>query len=170
MDALFRRRSIRKYIKDKPIEKEKIEILLKAGFAAPSARNCQPYNFIVIDDRNVLDKIPTIHPYASMSLSAPLAILVMGDNTLQENVDYLLQDCSAATENILIEATQLSLGSVWLGVYPRKERIKGIIELLNIPKKFIPISLIVIGYPAEKKEPSDRFDSRKVFYNILDKE
>lgn len=170
MDALFRRRSIRKYIKDKPIEKEKVEKLLKAGFAAPSARNCQPYNFVVINDREVLNTIPKIHPYASMSLSASLAILVMGDSTLQENRDYLVQDCSAATENILIEATELSLGSVWLGVYPREERIKGIIELLNIPKKFIPISLIVIGYPAEKKEPSNRYDTKKIFYNILDKE
>lgn len=164
MNALFRRRSIRKY-NNKNIENNKIELLLKAGFAAPSARNLQPYNFLVIDDRAILDRIPEFHPYSSMVMEAPLAILVLGDKRAQEMEGYIAQDCSAATENILIEATELGLGSVWLGVFPREERMSGMRELFNIPEHFIPFSLIVIGYPEETKEPSDRYDEAKIFRN-----
>lgn len=164
MNSLFNRRSIRKY-KNKAVDEEKIDKLLRAGFAAPSARNLQPYNFLVIDKREILDKIPEYHPYSSMILQAPLAILVLGDRNAQDMDGYIAQDCSAATENILIEATELGLGSVWLGVYPREERMQGMIELFSIPDNFIPFSLIVIGYADEHKEPSDRYDSAKVFRN-----
>ncbi|MDY6786746.1 MAG: nitroreductase family protein [candidate division WOR-3 bacterium] len=165
MNALFKRRSIRKYKKDRPVEKEKVRKILEAGFAAPSARNTQPYNFLVIDKRELLDSIPDAHPYAEMSREATLAVLVLGELEKQPNKGYIAQDLSAATENILIEATELGLGSVWLGVYPRGERMKNLKELFNIPDRFIPFSLIIIGYPDEKKPPSDRYSDEKVFYN-----
>lgn len=170
MNALFRRRSIRKYKKHMPVENEKLRKLLMAGFAAPSARNRQPWNFLIINERAILDKVPDYHPYAEMILEAPLAILVMGDRNMQEMDGYIAQDCSAATENILIEAAELGLGSVWLGVYPREERINGMRELFEIPLNLLPFSLIVIGYADEEKDSNQRYNEEKIYFNTINKE
>lgn len=169
MDALFKRRSIRRF-KERSVDNDKVRMLLKAGFAAPSARNRQPWNFLVINERNILNRIPDVHPYASMIKEAPMAILVMGDMRDQEMEGYMAQDCSAATENILIEAAALGLGSVWLGVYPREERMDSIRELFSIPPHLMPFSLIVIGYANESKKPNDRYIEDRVFFNRIDKE
>jgi nitroreductase len=164
MNPVFKRRSIRKFTVE-PVSREHLDDLLRAGLCAPSARNKQPWHFIVIDERRLLDDIPLFHPYASMILQAPLAIVVCGDLSLESNPGYLVQNCAAATENILITAAGLDLGSVWLGVYPREERMQGLRQLLSLPDHILPVTLIVIGHPDEEKPPRSDFDSSKIKFN-----
>jgi nitroreductase len=164
MNSLFKRRSIRHYTKE-PIKPESIELLLKAAMAAPSAGNQQPWHFIVIQDRRILEEIPNLHPYAQMVMEAPLAILVCGDLSSEKHPGFWVQDCSAATENILIEACELGLGAVWVGVYPNEQRVAALSKLVGLPEKIIPFSLVPIGYPAEHKPPSNRYDTAKIHYN-----
>ena len=116
--------------------------------AAPSAGNQQPWEFILIRDKNILADITKVHPYSQMLKEAQLAIVVCADLDKEKNPGYWVQDCSAATENIIIEAQHLGIGSVWLGVYPRDDRVKGIKELLNLPVRVIPLSIVSLGYPA----------------------
>lgn len=164
MKAILSRRSIRKYTPDKVPDKD-IRELLEAAMAAPSAGNEQPWHFIVIDDRDVLRQIPSFHPYSHMLKEAPVAILVCGDETLEKYKGYWVQDCSAATENILIAVEEKGLGAVWLGVYPIEERVAGLRRLLGIPDHVIPFSLIPVGYPAEHKEPGNRYNEARVRRN-----
>lgn len=164
LEAILTRRSIRKFKPD-PIAPDRVTSLLKAGMQAPSANNLQPWRMIVITRRDLLDAIPTFHPYGAMLLQAPLAILVCGDRHRQPIEGYWVQDCSAATQNILLAAHALGLGAVWLGVYPREERIRGIRDLLRLPDQVAPLSLIALGWPEEIKEPADRFDPEKIHCN-----
>ncbi len=164
MECILTRRSIRKYTKE-PIPEGVIRELLEAAMSAPSTRNIQPWHFVVINDRDLLNEIPKFHPYSQMLREAPLAILVSGDLNLQSCEGYIVQDCSAATENLLLAAHAKKLGAVWLGIYPREERIAGIRRLLKIPDHILPISLISIGYPAEKKPREERYNQSRVHYN-----
>jgi len=164
LKEIQKRRSIRKYI-DKPIPEEKLECLLKAAMQAPSARNLQPWEFIVVRDKKMLAEIPEFHPYSSMVPSAGAAILVCGNTERQEMPGYIAQDCSASVQNLLLEAVNQELGAVWLGVYPRKERIEGMVKLFRLPEHIIPVALISIGYPAENPAPEDRYDPEKVHYD-----
>jgi nitroreductase len=168
MDAIvsiLSRRSIRKY-KKKQISKELIKNLLEAAMSAPSAGNEQPWHFIVITDTQILGEIPTFHNHAEMLKDASLAILVCCDKNLQKHKEMWIQDCSAATENILIAVQAKELGAVWLGVYPRTERVNGLKKLLNIPEYIIPFSLVSIGYPAEQKPKANRYNESRIHYNI----
>jgi nitroreductase len=164
IDAILKRRSIRRY-SGKPVNKSMIMELLTAGMYAPSARNEQPWHFMVIDDRNLLDRIREIHPYASMLSGASLAILVCGDEHLELSKGYWSVDCAAATQNILLAAHALGLGAVWLGVYPREERQSGIRELFDLPKNIQPFSLISVGYPQEEKPVPERFKEDRIRWN-----
>lgn len=164
LDVIMKRRSIRKFTSQK-VEQEKTEALLKAAMYAPSAVNKQPWRFIVIDDRKVMDKIMIIHPYSRMFETAALGILVCGDLQAQHGDGYWIADCGAATENILLAATAIGLGSCWLGVYPRAERMKSFRELFNLPEHIEPFALIAIGYAAEEKMTPDRFDRSKIHIN-----
>jgi len=164
MKAILTRRSIRKY-KPQAVPDEIITELLTAAMCAPSAGNEQPWEFVVINDRKLLDRIPEFHPYATMLKEAPVAILVCGDLKREKHKGYWVQDCSAATENMLIAVNEKKLGAVWLGIYPREERVAGLRKLLGIPENIVPFSLIAIGYPAEVKEPADRFDPARVHQN-----
>lgn len=161
MEAILSRRSIRKYTAE-PVADEVIQELLKAAMAAPSAGNEQPWHFIVIRDRRILDEIPRFHPYSQMLREAPVAILVCGDPRLQKYQGYWPLDCAAATENVLIAIQALGLGGVWLGVYPVEDRMNALRHLLGIPSEVVPFSLIPVGYPAETKPPAERFDPRRV--------
>lgn len=163
-EVILTRRSIRKY-KDKAVPEEDIHDLLKAAMAAPSANNRQPWHFVVIDDRKVLDEIPKFHKYADMLKDAHLAILVLGDQRLEQTEGYVIQDCSAATQNILLAAHSKGLGAVWLGIHPREERMSGMRNLLGLPEHIIPLSLIAIGHPAEKVPQVDRFDEKRIHKN-----
>jgi nitroreductase len=162
--AILSRRSIRTY-KEYPISGEIINTLLKAAVSAPSSGNQQPWHFIVIDDRNILDKIPKFHPHANFIINAQKAILVCGDLNLEIMQGYWMIDCSAATENILIAARALGLGACWLGVYPREKRIENLREMLKIPNNIVPFSLISLGYTDEEQKSVDRLKKQRIHYN-----
>jgi nitroreductase len=165
MDAIYKRRSIRKYTKEDVPEEEVLQFI-KAGMNAPSAGNQQPWHFIVINDREILVEITKIHPYAQMLDQASCAILVCGDLDLEKHKDYWVQDCSAATQNILLSIADRGFGGVWLGVYPRQDRVEGIRKLLRIPERIVPFALISLGVPAEEKKPRDEFKKERVRYNF----
>ncbi|AKB13934.1 Nitroreductase [Methanosarcina thermophila] len=163
-EAIHTRRSIRKY-KDRPVPQELVTKILRAAMSAPSAVNAQPWVFIVIDDRKLLDEIPTFSPYAGMCREAPLAILVCGDITLEKAPGYWVQDCSAATQNLLLAAHAAGLGAVWTGIYPMKDRIEGFRKAFELPEHVIPLALVPIGYPNQRPEHEDRYREEKVYHN-----
>jgi nitroreductase len=164
MEAIFNRRSIRKYT-EQEVSEEQIEKILRAGMAAPSAGNAQPWQFVIIDDMSVLKDITEFHPYSKMLLQVKHAIVICGDLSREKFEGYWVQDCSAATQNMLLMAEELGLGSVWLGVYPMEDRVTALKKLLNIPERVIPLAIIPIGYPAEVKEPNNRFDETRIHRN-----
>ncbi len=164
METILNRRSIRKYL-DKKVSQKDIKDILKAGMSAPSAGNQQPWHFIVIDDRDILKKISNIHPHADMVKNAPVSILTCGNTEDKKHEGFWVQDCSAATENMLIAIQDKGLGGVWIGIYPRKERVHNFKKMFKIPDKIIPFSLIALGYPAEEKPPADRYHKSKIFKN-----
>jgi nitroreductase len=164
LESILSRRSIRKF-KNTPVCEKDIEDILKAAMAAPSAGNSQCWEFIIINNRIILDEIPKIHPHAQMILESPIAILVCADVSREKYPERWLLDCSAATQNILLAVHEKGLGAVWVGIHPDKERIKGITKLFNLPDNIKPFSLIPIGYPNETKPPSNRFDKNKIHYN-----
>lgn len=166
IEAIFKRRSVRDYVK-KEIEDEKIEILLKAGMYAPSAGNEQPWHFIVIKNKDVLSKLAEAHPYAKMLKKANVAIVVCADKKLSRyEDDFWVLDCSASTQNILLAATALGIGSVWIGIYPNKKRIEDVSRILEIPENVIPVSIVSLGYPKGDvfKELPERFKRERIHY------
>lgn len=158
INTIFARRSIRKYT-SRPVDDEDIKTLLEAAMAAPSAYDLGPWHFVVVTNREKMDALAEAHPYGKMLFQAPLCIAVCGD---KKNSKYWVQECSAATENLLLAATALGLGAVWLGVYPRENRVAFVRRVLKIPKTIVPLNLISIGHPAEVKEPRTRYDEAKV--------
>ena len=162
--AIMTRRSIRRF-EERGIAEREIETLLRAAMQAPSGHNHQPWHFIVITERQILSAIPEFHAYAKMLHQAPAAIMVCGDMRIEESVEYINTDCSAATENLLLAAHDLGLGAVWLGIYPRERRVAEIRRLLDIPRHIIPIALVALGYPATDKDPEDRFQPERVHRN-----
>ena len=164
LDAIRSRRSIRTY-RDQPVPEDLIRKLLAAAMQAPSARNQQPWQFIVIDDRAILAKIPPFMPNAAMAGKASLAILVCGDLSLERSEGYWVVDCAAAVENMLLAAHALGLGAVWCGVYPRERRMDALRQLIGLPKNVIAHSLVVLGYAAEQVPAADRYRSERVHHN-----
>lgn len=164
LDAILTRRSVRDFKPD-PIKEEDLQTLLKAAMQAPSAKNERPWHFIVIDDPETLHAIPEFHRNAKMLMYAPMAILVCSDRKLENKRATWIQDCAAATENILLAAHAMGLGGVWLGVFPDSERVFGMQALLGLPKDVRPVSMVAIGYPALKPEPTDRFDESRIHHN-----
>jgi nitroreductase len=163
-EAILTRRSIRKY-KKIVITDEILENLLQAGFSAPSAGNQQPWHFVLLDDRKILNVIHTFHPSAKMLTDADKAILVCGDLHLEKFKGYWMIDCAAATENILLAAHSLGLGACWLGMYPREGRIAGMRKLLQLPSHIIPFALVSLGYPAEIKSREERYNKSRIHQN-----
>lgn len=165
MNPIFKRRSIRKFT-DEEVSDKDIEMLLRAGMAAPSAHNKQPWQFVLTTKRETLDKLAEGHPYGKMLYKAPLCIVVCADSTKQREEGFYIQDCSAAIQNILIEATNLELGSVWIGLYPHEELLKLVREVFNIPKEIVPISMIAMGKPAEEKHEIARYNKELVHREV----
>jgi nitroreductase len=159
------RRSIRKYIENKPIQPEQVQVMIEAGMYAPTARNLRGWHFVVINEKEKLVSLSEIHPYGKMLTQAALGILVCGDKAIEPNEAYNAINCAAATQNILLSAHHLGLGAVWLGVYPREERMTGISKELNLPEHVFPVALISIGYPDEIKETPERIEKEKIHYN-----
>jgi nitroreductase len=164
MDAILSRRSIRKYT-EQPVSDDAIDELLKAAMSAPSAGNQQPWQFVVIRERGMLDEIPKYHPYSAMLKEASVAILVCGDLKSEKHKGYWVQDCSAATQNLLVAAQAKGLGAVWLGVYPREDRVAGIRKVLGLPEHIVPLSLIPVGHKGEEKPPANRYDPSRVHHD-----
>lgn len=163
LDIIFSRRSIRKY-QNQEVPDEMITDLLEAAMSAPSAVAKDPWHFIVIKNRETLNKIADALPSAKMLSQATAAFIVCGDinkANIQEE-SYLLQDLSAAVENILIAANILGLGTCWLGVHPRPDRLASIIKLFDLPDNIIPMCGIAIGWPAELPETRTRYNSDRV--------
>lgn len=168
LDNIATRTSIRDY-EARTVEKEKIEKMLRAAMAAPTAMNKQPWHFVVVDQRNVLDALAGANPYAKMLKKAPLAIVVCGntDKMIEGGGrDFWIQDASAATENLLLAAHAMGLGAVWTGAYPSEERCISISKVLLLPDNLIPLNMIVVGYPAEQPQPKQKFKEENVSYNV----
>ena len=172
LNTILKRTSIRSY-KNKPVEKEEIEKLLRAGMAAPTAMNKQPWHFVVVTDKGQLQKLSEANPYAAMAAKAPLAIVVCGDmnKAAEGNArEFWIQDCSAATENILLATTGMGLGAVWTGTYPSKERCADVAKVLGLPESLIPLNTIVIGYPDADVSPKDKWNTENISYNTYGEE
>lgn len=163
-EAVHHRRSIRKYT-DAPVSDETVETLLKAAMSAPSAGNAQPWQFVVITDREILNRVPDVHPYAAMAKQAPVGILICGDLRLEKYPGNWVADCSAATQNLLLAAHASGLGAVWTGVYPQQDRIEGFRKLLGLPDQVIPLAFVPVGYPDQRLMPEDRFRKDRIHRN-----
>ena len=163
-EALLDRRSIRKY-NDQKINKEDIDKILKAGMYAPSAMNLQAWQFIVIDDKDILIETIKSIPYAEMLRQSAAAILVCGDSLIEKNESWLLQNCSAAIQNILLSSYGLGIGSCWIAIHGMDAVYQNIKAQFALPENIVPISLISLGYPDEVVNAEERFTEEKVYYN-----
>ncbi len=162
IENLLTRRSVRSYT-DQDVEPEKIEAILEAGMAAPSGKNGQPWDFIVLTRREILDEMAERLPYAKMLREARVAIAVCADRTKSP---YWYVDCSAAAENILLAAHALGLGAVWTATYPYRDRMDVVKELCGLPGSYDSLCVIPVGYPAREARPKDNFDAGKIHHEV----
>ncbi|WP_339137266.1 MAG: nitroreductase family protein [Candidatus Electrothrix sp. GW3-4] len=163
-EALHTRRSIRKYTEG-DVGEEIVWKILAAAMCAPSAGNEQPWQFVVIRERTLLDSIPEFHPHASMVRQASLGILVCGDTRLEKYKGFWVQDCSAATQNLLLAAHGAGLGAVWTGVHPDKGRERGFRHLLGLPEEVVPFSFVPLGPVNQQLARKDIFLEERVHMN-----
>ena len=159
IEIILKRRSIRKFT-TQPVNEGDVQRLLEAAMAAPSSNNLKPWHYVVTTDRKTLDGLAQAHPYGKMLREATLAIAVCADP--RTSPTGWVQDCSAATENILLAATALGLGSCWVGCHPHEDQKEAIREVLKVPPNIEILSLLAIGHPGEEKEPRTQFDSSRV--------
>ncbi len=165
-EVLLKRRSVRKFTEE-PVSSEQIEELLHAAMSGPSACNKQPWEFYVVTNKELLEKLRSASMFTKMK--APLAIIVCGNLTRalpMHAAAYWIQDCSAATENILLRVTDIGLGAVWCGIHPQKRAEEKVRECLGIDEKEIPLNIIFIGHPAEKPEARDQYHEKRVHYIV----
>lgn len=163
IEAIFTRRSIRRY-SDKEIKNEIVDKIIHAGMYAPSAVNKQPWHFIVFEKAETKNAIMDVHRSSLMLAEAKKAILVCYDENLQHDEGYGLLDCSASTQNMLLTAHALGIGSCWIGIYPREKRMEGLREIFKLPGNIIPFAVISLGYPAETKETPDRIKPERIHF------
>lgn len=163
LDFIFRRRSIRVYAPGE-VSEATVTKLLEAAMAAPSAMTKDPWQFVVVRDKGTMSQLASLHPGAAMLSSAAMAIVVCGDleTAFECNLSYLLQDCSAATENLLLAAHGLGLGACWVGIHPGEPLIKRVRELLALPASIIPVAVVSLGQPGEHQPPRTRFNAHHV--------
>ncbi|MFI3239999.1 MAG: nitroreductase family protein [Bacteroidales bacterium] len=166
LESIMTRSSVRSYT-SQAVESDKIETILRAGMAAPTAGNRQPWEFVVVTDRAILDAIPTFIPGAHMAAKAQIAIVVCGSPSASLVPEYWVQDCSAATENILLAAHAMGLGAVWCGAYPNnaEDKVGKMKTLLSLPDDIYALSVIVLGYPNSEPVIKDKWKPAKVHYN-----
>ena len=161
LETIFSRTSIRTY-QDRTVEPQKIELLLRAAMSAPSGKDQRPWEFVVVNERPILDSLAAALPYAKMLAQAPCAVIVCGSPARSS---YWYLDCSAAAENILLAAHSLGLGGVWTAAYPYAERMEAVRSNLALPEGILPLCVIPIGYPAAVGEPKRKFDAGRIHYN-----
>ncbi|MCD7839413.1 MAG: nitroreductase family protein [Erysipelotrichaceae bacterium] len=171
LETIKYRKSVRKYT-DQPITDEQLHEILLAAMTAPSCTNARDWSFIVVRDKETLHKMADCNGKPAQLLkSANIGILVCGDlsKAFQLAKDYWIIDCSIACENMILAATDLGIGSVWLGTYPQMDRVNNLKELFNLPENIVPHSIISFGYPEDElfsnKDPEDRFDETCVHYD-----
>lgn len=163
--SISERRSIRSFLPE-PIGREQVERILHAGMCAPSAHNFQPWEFIVIDNPEHLNEISQFSPHAKPARQAPLSIVVCANTRLTEKDPlWWVQDLSACTQNMLLQARSENLGTVWLGFWPETERVAKLSDFLHLPEYIIPFAVIAIGVPAKTPIASDRFEATKIHWN-----
>lgn len=153
LEAILTRRSVRAFA-PQALPLEQLEALINAAMHAPSAGNEQPWHFILITDPAVLARIPAIHPYATMAPQAAAGIVICGDLGLEKYPGLWVQDCAAATQNLLLAAHAQGLGAVWTAIHPMEDRVQGFRELLGLPKHVVPFALVPIGVPARPSVPA----------------
>lgn len=163
LEAIYTRRSIRKFTNE-AISGEDLEKILRAGFQAPSAHNFQPWEFLIIKDKSTFEEISRVHTYAKMLPQADTCIIVCGDEKKQPKTGFMIEDCSAAIQNILLAAHGLGLGAVWCGLYPVTQLTEDIKNICSLPDHITPVGMVVLGHKGEDKAPVDRFDAGKIHY------
>ncbi len=161
-DSIFTRISVRKY-EDRPVEPEKLEQILRAGMAAPSACNQQPWEFYVVTNREKIQALSRTTPFAKCAAGAPV-LIVPAYREKCKVPEYAQIDLSIAQENIWLETTELGLGGVWLGIAPMENRMKAVEEIVEIPAGLRAFSIFALGYPAEKRPQQDRFEPERIHY------
>ena len=167
IETILSRRSVRHYQPGKPATRAELELLVRAGMAAPSAHNSQPWEFIIVDDPARTRELAKTHPYAGYLADAGSAIVVCGnlERVLKGTEDYWLEDCGAATQNILLAAASLGLGTVWCGIYPNRPVVASLRPLLGVPGQVVPFALIVVGHPVAGADgPKDKFNPERIHY------
>ena len=165
IENIMTRTSVRQFT-NQPISKDTLESIVKAGMAAPSAVNAQPWAFVVVTEQEMLDSLRNVHPYSNLK-TATAAIVVCGDMQRAmegEGREYWVQDCSAVSENILLAAHAYGIGAVWCGVYPTQERVSAVSGVLGLPDYIIPLNIITMGYPSESPTPKDKFKPEIIHY------
>ena len=165
--TILNRKSVRQF-SDKPVEKDKILTILRAGMSAPSARNRQPWKFVVVDDKDLLKAMGAELPHAKMLFNSPLGIVVCGDISNKEDRTantFWVQDCCAAVENILIATEALGLGAVWTACYPKEDRVEIPQRILNLPEYIVPLCVIPMGYPKSDNSPIEKWNEENIIYN-----
>ncbi len=170
LEIIFSRRSIRAYT-DQQVEPEKLELLLQAAMAAPSAMNCKPWEFVVVTDPEKLAQFRKRLIFGNRN--APAAIVVCGNPSLSANPAarlFWVQDCSLAGENILIAAAGLGLGTVWVGVHPVAEFVRIVRKIIGLPKNVTPLGLLYVGYPAEEKPARTQYDEKRIHWQEYKKD
>jgi nitroreductase len=159
LDLMYARRSVRKYT-DESVTDDQVEAMLRAAMAAPSAQDLRPWRFVVVRSRKLLDELAEVHKYAYMLERVPVAIVVCGDREVSER--HWVEDTCAATQNLLLAATALGLGGVWISLYPKKKHQRYVRQLLDIPEHVGVLCLVAVGHPAEEKKSRTQYDARYV--------
>jgi nitroreductase len=163
LSVIHNRKSVRNFTGESVTQNE-IDILLKAAMAAPSAVNCQPWEFIIVTDRKTLDKLGDVLPYAKMIFKAGAAIIVCGvpAKTHKQMEEYAVIDSTLSSQNILLAAEAIGLGALWTAAYPYPDRMKSVSSILKIPLDVIPLNVIPLGHPTGEDKPKEKFNSRKI--------
>jgi nitroreductase len=156
-----------RHFTDRELSDGQIEVLLRAAMAAPSSKNRQAWEFVVLDDRSRLDRLAALLPYAKMLLHAPAAVVVCGDMSKHTDEAALnwVADCAAATQNLLLAAESLGLGAVWTAAFPYAARMDAVREVTGIPAHIVPLSVVPVGYPAKDEPAKDKWHPDKIHYN-----
>ncbi|ONI37661.1 nitroreductase [Candidatus Epulonipiscium fishelsonii] len=165
MNSIFTRRSVRDFL-EKEVEAEKIEKLLKAGMQAPSAANQQPWEFLVVKGKENLEKLSQAHMYSGPLKNANINVVVLGNTERMRAPDYWQQDLGACTQNILLEAVELGLGTLWCGIAPKEDRVEFIQSLYGLDPNLVPFCVIAVGYPKNEDDNKflDRYDPARISY------
>ncbi|MDD5066386.1 MAG: nitroreductase family protein [bacterium] len=167
LETIFQRKSVR-HFKPGTVTKEQLDMLVRAGMAAPTAVDCRPWEFIVVSDKALLNKLADELPYAKMAKDASAAIMVLGDLDKQfggKKSLFWIMDCSAATENILLAAESMKLGAVWTAIYPDKDRVEAVKKILKIPGNRVPLNLIPVGNPTGQDKPKNKYNPEQIHWN-----